>query len=331
MTIEQRSAKSWRVKQMIGGTWYRVSVDHKPSKKEALELIAEAIRTGQQAEKGSFKEACEKYISIKTNVLSPRTVREYSFQIERLPEWLLRSSVQAITAADVQKAINELAVDHSAKTVRNLHAFISSVLKIARPGLVLRTTLPQLQKVKPHIPDKGDLVRILKEAEGGPFSIPIKLACYGLRRGEICALELSDLDNDNVIHITKDLVYDSAGEWVKKPPKTPSSVRIVPIDKELADEIRSQGYIYKGFPGQITKFLARTQKRLGMEPFSLHKLRHLFASTLLDQGENMKTIQELGGWAGPQTVINVYLQSLALKDQKTQKKITKVISGIYKP
>ena len=326
MTIEQRGPNSWRIKQLVGGEWYRVSVDHKPSKKEAIELMAEAMRTGERTEKGSFKAACEKYISIKSNVLSPRTVREYKLYPARLPSWFQSFPVQTMTAADVQKCINELASEHSPKTVRTLHGFISAVLKVARPGLMLRTTLPKLQKREPYIPKKEDLAKILKEAEGTQYSIPIRLACYGLRRGEICALELKDLDDKNVIHITKDLVQDASGAWVKKPPKTPSSVRAVPIGKDLADDIRAQGYIFDGFPGTISNFLRRTQDKLGIEHFSVHKLRHLFASILLDNGYDLKTIQDLGGWQGNETVSKVYLHSLKLKEEEERQKIASSIS-----
>ena len=326
MTIEQRGPNSWRIKQLVGGEWYRVTVDHKPSKKEAIELMAEAMRTGERTERGSFKAACEKYISIKSNVLSPRTVREYKLYPARLPEWFQSCQVQTMTAADVQKCINELARDHSPKTVRTIHGFISAVLKVARPGLMLRTTLPKLQKKEPYIPKKEDLAKILKEAEGTQYSIPLRLACYGLRRGEICALELSDLDDKNVVHITKDLVQDPSGAWVKKPPKTPSSVRAVPIGKDLADDIRAQGYIFDGFPGTISNFLRRTQDKLGIERFSVHKLRHLFASILLDNGYDLKTIQDLGGWQGNETVSKVYLHSLKLKEEAERQKIASSIS-----
>ena len=218
---------------------------------------------------------------------------------------------------------------YSPKTVRSLHGFISAVLKRARPHLALNTTLPKLPKNEPYIPKKEDLQAILALAENTQYSIPLKLACYGLRRGEICALEITDLDAQDVIHITKDLVQDEKGNWVKKPPKTPGSVRNVLISHDLAEEIRKQGYIFKGYPGTISNFLARSQKKLGLEHFSIHKLRHLFASILLDKGYDLKTIQELGGWMGSETVSNIYLHSLKLKDEEKRKKISSDISSFF--
>lgn len=311
---------------MVEGKRYRIALDHKPTQREALQLIAQALQEDRGG-KGSFNAAAEEYIKIKENILSPRTVREYKLYPARLPEWFQNAEIRDLTPSDVQMCVNELSRSLSAKTVRSLHGFISAVLGNARPGLTLRTTLPKLQKKEPYIPKKEDLKRILEEAEGTQYFVPLRLACYGLRRGEICALELSDLDSKDVIHITKDLVQNSEGKWIKKPPKTPSSVRDVPIDKALADLIRSQGYVFEGFPGTISNFLSRTQDKLGLERFSLHKLRHLFASILLDEGYDLKTIQELGGWQGNETVSKVYLHSLKLKDEEQRRKIASSISG----
>lgn len=327
MTIEQRSANTWRVKQMYEGKYYSVSFDHKPSQREALTALSEAFKSGNVVVKGTFNSAANEYIEMKSNVLSPRTIREYKLQPARLPKWFQDMSMSSITQKDVQRCINELSKTMAPKTVRTIHGFIASVFGLSRPDFTLRTTLPKMQKKEPYIPQKEDLVAILKEAEGTQYHIPIQLACYGLRRGEICALEIDDLSPDNVIHIRYDLVQDSDGVWVKKPPKTPTSVRDVPIDSNLAEEIRQQGYIFNGFPGTISNFLARTQKKLGLETFSIHKLRHLFASILLDKGYDMKTIQDLGGWQGNETVSKVYLHSLKLKDELERKKIAESIGN----
>ena len=326
MQIEKLPSGSYRVRQQYNKKLYGVVIDHKPTQKEAMELLSELMKD-DVVDPSSFSAAAERYIKLKGNVLSPRTVREYEMMPKRLPEWFQRVNVAQITADTVQQCINELSASCSPKTVRSLHGFISAVLKRARPHLMLNTTLPKLQKKEPYIPKKEDLQAILKEAEGTQYSIPIRLACYGLRRGEICALEMTDLDSSDVIHITKDLVQDSSGTWVKKPPKTPGSVRDVPIDHELAEEIRKQGYIFQGFPGTISNFLARTQKKLGLEHFSIHKLRHLFSSILLDKGYDLKTIQELGGWQGSETVMKVYLHSLKLKDEEKRRQIASDISS----
>lgn len=325
MTIEQLKSGSYRITQMYEGVRYRVTVNHKPSQKEAIELIDAEMRNGHAVIKGTFLYAANEYIDMRSNVLSPRTIREYKLQPARLPKWFQNKQVSALTQKDVQRCVNEMSQTMKPKTIRTLHGFIAAVMGVARPNLILHTSLPQLQKIEPYIPKKEDIAAILKEAEDTPYHIPIQLALYGLRRGEICALEVSDIDENNVVHITKDLVQAPNGEWVKKPPKTPTSVRAVPIKDSLAEEIRQQGYVYNGYPGAITTFLDRAQTKLGLEKFSVHKLRHLFASTLLDTGCDLKTIQDLGGWRSNETVTKVYLHSLKLKEEELRKK---AVAGI---
>lgn len=319
MTIEKLPSGSYRIKQMFEGKTYRVTVDHKPTQKEALELLSVAMQGSDT--KGKFIEAALKYIDEKRNILSPRTIREYEFYPDRLPKWFVDMPLSQIGQSEVQRVVNELAKDKSPKYVFNLHGFISAVLGRAKPNLALKTTLPRREKQEPYIPSKEDYKRLLAASEGTQYHVPLQLAFYGLRRGEICALEITDLDDNNVIHITKDLVIDSKRKWVKKPPKTVASVRNVPIDQGLADEIRAQGYIFKGAPNTLYVFCKRTQERLGIEHFSPHKLRHLFASILLDKGYDMKTIQDLGGWSGNEVVQKVYLHSLKLKNEEARKKI----------
>ena len=319
MNIEKLPSGKYRIRQTHEGKKYYLTLDYKPTKVEAMKLLSELME-GCDA-KGTFLSACKEYTDSKRNILSPRTIREYEFYPKRLPEWFTRMPVAQIDGSAVQRCVNDLAKDMSSKTVRCLHGFMSAVLGVANPKLTLKTALPRIEKEEPYIPTKEDFKRLLGASEGTQYHIPLQLAFYGLRRGEICALEITDLDDNNVIHVTKDLVQTSSGEWIKKPPKTASSVRDVYIDKGLADEIREQGYIFNGFPGTIYKFIRRTQNNLGLEHFSLHKLRHLFASVLLDKGYDMKTIQDLGGWKGNETVQKVYLHSPKLKDEESRKKI----------
>lgn len=319
MTIEQLPSGSYRIVQMYQGKRYRVTIDHKPTQKEALQLLADAMEGCEV--KGSFKAAANSYNRSKENILSPSTMREYVRYPERIPKWFVDMPVSQIGQMEVQKVINELTKSKSPKYVHNIHGYISAVLGVANPSLTLKTTLPRIEKTEPYIPSKEDFKSLLEASEGTQYHIPLQLAFWGLRRGEICALQITDLDDNNVVHINKNKVKTPKGDWVIKVPKTVKSTRDVPIWKELADEIRAQGYVFNGSPNTLYQFMDKVQKRLGIEHFSPHKLRHLFASVLLDMGYDMKTIQDLGGWSGNEVVQKVYLHSLKLKDEKARKKI----------
>ena len=235
-----------------------------------------------------------------------------------LSEKLMGKNVHDITALDVQSEVNRLSGEHSPKTVRNYHGFISAVLSVFYPSLKLYTTLPQKIKNEPYIPSGEDIRRIFECASGTEFEVPIMLACYGMRRSEICALQPEDIDGD-VVHINKAMVQDENKEWVIKTTKTTASKRDIIVPVELADRIRHQGYVYKGHPNSITQFLERTERKLGIPDFSIHKLRHYFASKMSSLGVPEANIMRMGGWETDHVMKSVYRHSMMEKEEDAKR------------
>ena len=319
MNVEKLPSGSYRIRQMYNGKRFSFTLDHKPTQKEILEIIAnnfDQIRTG--GDKCTFEDAAQKYIDAKRNVLSPRSILEYSRIAKRLSPWFTGLTLSEITQADINKQVNELALDKSPKTVACMHGFITAVLGVYRPDFKVNTRLPQRIKKEPYIPSDDDVKKILQHVKGSQFEVPIILACYGMRRSEICALTVDDIDGD-VVHINKALVQNDKKEWVVKTTKTTSSTRDIVIPMEVADLIREQGYVYKGFPGSISNHLKRVQKELGIEQFSIHKLRHYFASKLSAMNIPDAEIMKLGGWETDHVMKTVYRHSMMAKQKDFQR------------
>ena len=322
MTIEKLPSGKYRIVQMREGKRYRVTVDYKPSKVEALNLISEVMNQGK-AIKGSFREAALNYIENRRNILSPRTIKEYSMYPNQLPQWFVDMQMKDIDGETVQRCVNELAKTRSPKTVRNYHGFIAAIMS---PQITLKTALPRVEIKKGYFPTKEDYKRLLEASEGTQYHIVLQLMYHGLRRGEVLALTLDDIEDD-CIHVTKDMVLNSDNEWVVKPPKTKKSTRLVPINKELADEIRAQGYIYQGHPNNIEKVIKKMQDELGIPRFNPHILRHLFVSVLIDGGCDLKTAMDVGGWESLRTVEKHYLESLRLRDEEGRKQVANILKN----
>lgn len=157
-----------------------------------------------------------------------------------------------------------------------------------RPDVKISTTLPQKIKSEPYVPSDSDIKKILEYAKGTAYEIPIILATFGLRRSKICALSLDDL-NGNILTINKALVQNDSNE---------------------------KGCIYKGYPGQILKFLNRAQTALNIPHFRLHALRHYYASTSHAIGIPDSYIMAAGGWKSDNVLKSVYRH--ALDDRKLQ-------------
>ena len=327
MKIEKLPSGSYRIRKMYKGQMYTVTFDTKPTQKEAVQaMAAELDKVQKKRTSMTFQDAAEDYIASKRNVLSPSTIRGYKSCMGSLSKKLTEENVSDITALDIQSEINHLAKEHSPKTVRNYHGFISAVLGVFYPNLKLCTSLPQKVKNEPYIPSDSDIKRILDCAKGTEYEIPIILACYGLRRSEICALSADDLDGD-ILRIAKAKVLGEDSRWVQKTTKTTSSTRDIVIPMEVADKIRERGYIYKGHPNSITLYLSRTEKELGIPHFSIHKLRHYFASKISALKIPEADIMKMGGWETDHVMKSVYRHSMISKEEDAKRAAAEKLRG----
>ena len=304
---------------MYKGETYTVIFDCKPTQKEAMQAMAEELDKVQEKRNSmTFLAAAKEYIELKRNVISPSTIRGYSTIIKQLPDSFTEQNVHDITAMDVQAIINRISKTHSPKTARNYHSFISAVLGVFYPNLKLNTTLPQKVKTEPYIPSDEDIRRILAFSAGTQYEIPIILACYGLRRSEICALTVEDIQGD-IVKISKAKVQNENREWIVKGTKTTASTRDVIIPAETADKIRQQGYIYRGAPGRITAFLHSAQDKLEIPRFSIHKLRHYFASKMSALKIPEADIMKMGGWETDHIMKSVYRHSTLDREEAAKR------------
>lgn len=328
MKIEQLPSGTYRIRKMYKGKTYTVTFDRKPTQKDALLAMAKKLEEVKESRKPmTFAEAAAGYVDMKRNVLSPRTVKEYIEIGSRLPDWFKKLNLSDITQLDLNRLVNEFSRDKSPKTVRNYHGFVSAVLGTYRPEMKIYTKLPQKVKNEPYTPSREDVKRILEAAKGTKFEIPITLACYGMRRSEICALTIEDVEGD-VVHINKALVMDADRNWVIKTTKTTESTRDIVIPEELSEKIREQGYVYKGAPNTINDFLIRAEHNLGIPHFSLHKLRHYFASEMSALGVPEADILRMGGWETDHVMKSVYRHSMMEREEQAKREAAEKLRNV---
>lgn len=314
MKLEQLPSGSFRVKKVIKGVTYRVTFDHKPTQAEILSSLSSQIESSSDT-KDSFFVCVDAYINSKVNILSPSTIVSYKMILRHMPAWL-NMPISKLTQIDIQNAVNEYSMNHSPKSVKNYHGLISAVIKMYRPNLVLRTTLPKGKEKEVRVPSHDEISMILKQVEGTEYHIPFQLGCLGMRRGEILALSLNDLDGDCLTIDKAKVISLDGGYEVKNLPKTISSVRKIYIPDKLAEEIRQKGYIYNGSPGQILKALHRTQDKLGLPRTRFHDLRHYFVSYAHSLGWADADIIAITGHKTDEIAKRVYRHSMADRTDK---------------
>ena len=323
MKIEQLPSGSYRVRKQINHKTITLMFDKKPTQAEVLRMLAE--RAESIPTKGSFESRANEYIHLRDDVISPSTVPGYESMLRNLPEWFRMKDISYITQADLQRLVSEHSANHAPKTVHNVHGFVSAVLGQFRPNLNINTTLPQEVEFEPYTPTYEDVKRILDASKDDVrYHIPFELALMGLRRSEICALTLDDIQ-DNILTINKAKVKDNANKYVIKMTKTKESTRKVYIPDFLVEEIRAHGEIFSGHPNTILVALNRYQDKLGIPRFRLHDCRHFFASYAHSQGVSDADILASGGWKTDHTMKRVYRHEMKAKE--AQEKIYNSILG----
>ena len=325
MKIEKHGNK-YRVRKMYKGKTYTVDFNHEPTDKEVTIALAQKLAEGSTIKSGSFEEYANLYMTNRDNVTSPNTLRTYNTKLNQLSDKFKSKNIQNITGDDVQAEINLLAKTYEPKTVATTHGFISSVLREYRPYLRLNTKLPQAIKKEKYTPSNEDIKRILNEVEGTRYEIPFTLGVWGCRVGEICSLTIEDLKG-NDLYIHRNLALDTGNSWVlKENPKTDESNRILPLSEDLAEKIREQGYIYDGHPNALNKAIHRIQKRLDIQPFPFHALRHYFASYAHSIGIPDADIMSIGGWKTDHVMKRVYRETI---EESKRKSLVKLTTGLF--
>ncbi|MBU2020478.1 MAG: site-specific integrase [Bacteroidetes bacterium] len=126
-------------------------------------------------------------------------------------------------------------------------------------------------------------------------------AC-GLRSGELINLRISDIDKDRLT-LT---VHEGKG---KKDRVLPISSNLLNLLRVYYRSARTVRYLFEGqepgtkySPRSLALVMKQALLREGLEPrFTLHTLRHSYATHLLESGVNLRIIQELLGHRSSKT------------------------------
>lgn len=154
--------------------------------------------------------------------------------------------------------------------------------------------------------------------------------CTGVRIGELCALTWGDIDlQRGVISITKTLerIYTidqnqlQRTEIVIDVPKTKSSIREVPIPKEIKRIIKPMKQVMNSSYYVLTNDIRPTEPRvyrnyykrfiasLGITPIKFHSLRHSFATRCIESNCDYKIVSDILGHSNISTTLNLYVHT----------------------
>jgi site-specific recombinase XerD len=246
---------------------------------------------------------------------SPATVRAYAGDLAAYAAWLEERGrdVERATRADIRGYAAALGAHRLApasraralSAIRTLHRRLHAAGR-APEDPAAELPGPRRPRRLPTAPTAADVARLLDAPwHAGPLDLRDRallelLYGCGLRAAEACTLDLGDVGEREV---------RVRGKGAK--------LRLVPLGEPARDAVaawlgRGRPELHDAAAGQallltrrgrrlepstVRRALERRLHAVGLPPFSPHALRHAFATHLLENGGDLRAIQELLGHA----------------------------------
>lgn len=248
----------------------------------------------------------------------------------------------------------------SPKTVREYHRLISTVLdeavkkELIKSNPAARANTPTVVRPEANYFTPSELHNILAALEKAPIKwrlLVYLLACTGSRRGEILGIQWNDINYDTCsIKLCRQvLTAKGKGTYVEDSTKTKSSYRYVSVPPQIMKMleeyrdwqkafIKQQGKVYKdrGWlftqkdgnvmdPNAVNHWMTRFSKANGLPHMNPHAFRHTFATLLINDGADIKSVSSDLGHSQVSTTTDIYAHVLAETRQRNADAITRLV------
>ena len=315
-----------------------------------------------EPEKVSFGRWLDIWVNEFCGSVKPRTRELYRGTVDnRIKPALGAVRLTALTTAMIQRFYNDsMEGDRavSAKTVKNFHGIIHKALNQAMEAGYIRFNpaaackLPRVEKAEIKPLNREQMGAFLRTIEGNPFEALFQVTIFtGMREGEVLGLPWASVDFERGTILLKQQLQSIRGVYQIVPLKNDRSRLITPAPfvMELlrrqkikqAEQQLQTGPLWEDsglvFTNQAGGHLARTTvyhhfKRvaasIGMPDARFHDLRHTYAVSSLEAGDDVKTVQENLGHATASFTLDVYGHVSERMKQESANRMEQLIQSL---
>lgn len=238
---------------------------------------------------------------------SESTIGTYVDALKTFLRHYSEKSISEITNQDVilfnnnYILVHKFSVSFQNQVVNAIKLFFRTIEnKKLDPELIHR---PKRQKLLPNVLSKEEVKSILNAHNNIKHKVMLSLiySC-GLRCGELLALKPEHIDSKRNLLIIK----QAKG---RKDRVVPLSTKIIELLREYFIACKPEVYLFEGHTkgevydiSSLQKVLKQSLEKAGItKPVTLHWLRHSYATHLLENGTDLRYIQEILGHRSSKT------------------------------
>ena len=302
----------------------------------------------------------EYWIDVKRKTVRPNTVRNYTERYHRnIQNVIGKKLLTEVKPIHCQKIFTNMADEgYRTTTIYQTRIALFNMLEFAKENEVILSN-PCKQSVKSDMgkpSQKKEALTIevqrkfLEQAKGQSYENQYRFILQtGLRTGELVGLKWEDIDFENkTLKIQRSMEYrHSVGVWRIGEPKSKSGYRTIPLTDEAIRILKAQDeknkrikvipeewseFVFlcrKGQPVKNSTYdtaLFKICEKAGINKFSMHVLRHTFATRCIEGGMMPKTLQKILGHSNIGITMNLYVH---ITEEEKQKEIDMVLSLIH--
>lgn len=328
--------------------------------------IVEIERNGFKKQRvDTFKEVYELWLKTYRLTVKESSYNRLKLQFNKhiLPAFG-KKSIKAIKPVDLQQYANKKSeeVQEYRLQLSNISRIFEFAIKqgVITSNPVKMITIPKkkanLEKKKIKYFTKDELKTLLTDAkENEPYKIYAFLylmANTGCRKGEILGLQWDCIDFENkTLEIRQTLSRGENRRLYLEEPKTSHSFRTIPLEDETISILKSWRKIQRETMLQVgintmsakqlvfsspfnefinmdipNRWMVRICKRTNIPVLTSHSLRHTFATLLISEGVNPKTVSELLGHSSVAFTLDIYTGVYETEKASTIKLLAEIIN-----
>ena len=301
----------------------------------------------------------EYWIGIKKRTVRYNTVRNYAERYHANIQPVIGSKLlNEIKPLHCQKVMSDMAdKGYKTSTIYQTRIALFNMLEFAKENDVILSN-PCKKSVKSDIgkpSGKKEALTIdvqrkfLEHIKGNSYENQYRFVLQtGLRTGELIGLKWSDIDfKKRILKVERSMEYRyKVGEWRVGEPKSKSGYRTIPLTNEairiLKEQKRKNSSIDiismewadivflcgKGTPVKNSTYdsnLFKICDKAGINRFSMHVLRHTFATRCIEAKMLPKTLQKIMGHSNIGITMNLYVH---ITEDEKQKEIDMVADAL---